>query len=83
MTEFLERHRNGLQFPAERLQIGYTRERRARDGTNGFEMDFEVDPRVRTGIRIGAKAVRKTRGRRLTGYEGGDGFSEQAMTERN
>ena len=40
----------------------------------GFEMDFVVDPRVRTGIQIGVQTVRKASGRQLTGCEGGDSF---------
>ena len=40
----------------------------------GFEMDFAVDPRVRTGIQIGVQTGRKASDRRLTGCEGGDSF---------
>ena len=50
---------------------------------NGFEMDAVVDPRVRTGIQIGVQTGRKARDRRLTGCEGGDGFSDQPVTERD
>jgi hypothetical protein len=42
-----------------------------------------VDPRVRTGIQIGVQTVRRASGRRLTGCEGSDSFSDHPVTERD